>query len=226
MALVETRKGREGEMDSPDGAGGLAGRDDGRLRTVLERRAEWIEALIVLDGRRRFVVLGFLASLLRGLLPDHPHLLLRVAAGVPHLAGRRTGFSAGSNGCPRPLAVIAVIVPVIVIGAIILGEGRRSLAESFVELAAALPGPGREPTADPRRHPVAGSTARDPRRRRRHFQTDRDRHPARAWPTSMVGAVRGRAVGVRDVRRRDHRRQPGRVHGDRPRQDPCGSAST
>jgi predicted PurR-regulated permease PerM len=48
---------------------------------------------------------------------------------------------------PRPVAVVAVIVPVIVIGAVILVNVVASLAESFVELGAALPNLAANPPA-------------------------------------------------------------------------------
>ena len=61
----------------------------GRFREVLDRRAEWIEAAIILVPIAvAFVVLGFLAQYFADVLKHlDPDLLLCLAAGLPHLAG-------------------------------------------------------------------------------------------------------------------------------------------
>ena len=111
----------------------------GQLRRVLDRRAEWIEALVVLTTLAAgFVVLGFLASYFDNysriiLIFFFAWLLAFLISPVADWLQRRLMH------LPRPVAVIAVIVPVIVIGAIVLVKVVASLAESFVELAGALP---------------------------------------------------------------------------------------
>ena len=71
----------------------------GRLRDALDRRADWVEALIVLTTVAvAFVVLGFLASYFK----DYLHLILifflGVVAGVPHLTGRRLAAATADSG--------------------------------------------------------------------------------------------------------------------------------
>ena len=109
-----------------------------RLREVLEHRASWIEALVVLSTVAvAFVVLGFLA----GYFQDYFHLILIFFLGwllaflispVADWIQRRL------RRLPRALAVVAVIVPVILIGALVAVRVVVSLAESFVQLAAGL----------------------------------------------------------------------------------------
>ena len=127
-------------MDGPGGAGGLTGREDGRLRTVLERRAEWVEALIILATvAAAFVVLDFLARYFQDyfrliLIFFFAWLLAFLISPVADWLQRH------STRLPRGLAVVAVIVPVILICALILLRVMVALAESLIELAAALPG--------------------------------------------------------------------------------------
>jgi predicted PurR-regulated permease PerM len=127
-------------MDGPGGAGGLAGRDDGRLRAVLERRAEWIEALIILATiTAAFVVLDFLARYFQDyfrliLIFFFAWLLAFLISPVADWLQRHL------TRLPRPVAVIAVIVPVILIGALIVVQLLAAVADSLVQLAAALPG--------------------------------------------------------------------------------------
>jgi predicted PurR-regulated permease PerM len=110
-----------------------------RLRQALDRRAEWIEALVILATLAAgFVVLGFLASYFQNyfrliLIFFFGWLLAFLISPVADWLQRRL------TRLPRPVAVVAVIVPVIVIGAVILVNAVASLAESFVQLAAALP---------------------------------------------------------------------------------------
>jgi predicted PurR-regulated permease PerM len=126
-------------MDGPARADGLIGRDDGRLRTVLERRAEWVEALIILATvAAAFVVLDFLARYFQDyfrliLIFFFAWLLAFLISPVADWLQRRL------TRLPRGLAVIAVIVPVILIGALILVRVMAALADSLVQLAAALP---------------------------------------------------------------------------------------
>jgi predicted PurR-regulated permease PerM len=127
-------------MDGPDGADGLAGREDGLLRPVLERRAEWIEALIILATvAAAFVVLDFLARYFQDyfrliLIFFFGWLLAFLISPVADWLQRRL------TRLPRGLAVIAVIVPVILIGSLILVRVLVAFADSLVELAGALPG--------------------------------------------------------------------------------------
>ena len=111
-----------------------------RLRDALNRRADWIDALIVLTTVAvAFVVLGFLAAYFR----DYFHLILIfflawllafLISPVADWLQRRL------RRLPRPVAVIAVIVPIILVGALILVRVIASLAESFLQLADAIPG--------------------------------------------------------------------------------------
>jgi predicted PurR-regulated permease PerM len=111
----------------------------GRLRNALDHRAAWVEALIVLTTvAAAFVVLGFLAAYFR----DYFHLILIfflawllafLISPVADWLQRRLG------GLPRPLAVVAVIVPLILVGALVTVRIVASLAESFIQLAAAIP---------------------------------------------------------------------------------------
>jgi predicted PurR-regulated permease PerM len=127
-------------MDGPGGAGDLTGREDGRLRTVLERRAEWVEALIILSTvAAAFVVLDFLARYFQDyfrliLIFFFGWLLAFLISPVADWLQRRL------TRLPRGIAVIAVIVPVILIGSLILVRVMVALADSLVQLAAALPG--------------------------------------------------------------------------------------
>jgi predicted PurR-regulated permease PerM len=120
-------------------AGG-AGSGASRLRAALDRRADWIEALVVLATFAvGFVVLDFLARYFQ----DYFHLILIfflawllafLISPVADWIQRRL------KHVPRAIAVIGVIVPVIIIGALIAVRVVASLADSFVQLAAALPG--------------------------------------------------------------------------------------
>jgi predicted PurR-regulated permease PerM len=110
-----------------------------RLRRALDRRAEWIEALVILATLGAgFLVLGFLASYFQNyfrliLIFFFGWLLAFLISPVADWLQRRL------TRLPRPIAVVAVIVPLIVIGAVILVNVVASLAESFLQLAAALP---------------------------------------------------------------------------------------
>jgi predicted PurR-regulated permease PerM len=134
---------REGEMDghgAPDvKAVDAGGSSTSRLRNVLERRAGWIEALIVLVTiAAAFVVLGFLARYFQ----DYFRLILifffawllafLISPAADVLQRRMTRL-------PRVIAVIAVIVPVVLVGALVIVRVIASLVDSFAQLAAALP---------------------------------------------------------------------------------------
>ena len=112
----------------------------GRLPLVLERRAEWVEALIILTTiAASFVVLGFLASYFQDyfriiLIFFFAWLLAFLVSPVADWLQRRL------TRLPRPVAVIAVIVPVIVVCALVIVKVLISLVDSFVGLTAALPG--------------------------------------------------------------------------------------
>ena len=111
----------------------------GSLREALDRRADWVEALIVLTTVAvAFVVLGFLASYFEAyfhliLIFFFAWLLAFLISPVADWLQRR------DRSLPRPLAVVAVIVPLILIGALVIVRIVASLAESFVQLAAAIP---------------------------------------------------------------------------------------
>ena len=152
-----------------------------------------------------------------GLLPAHPHLLLRLAAGLPRLAGRRlapapddppaaTGRRHRGHraGHPRVRAGDR--------------EGPR-LTRRLIRRDGGGPARARrEPSADPRRRPVVVRRARHRRRCRGDLPRDR-RGPPRG-PGRCDGRVVRRARGlVRNVHRRDRRDQPRGLHGDRQRQD-------
>jgi predicted PurR-regulated permease PerM len=111
-----------------------------RLRAVLERRSDWIEILlglgvlavgfVVLDFLSRYfadyfriILIFFLAWLLAFLMSPAADWLQR------HL-----------TRLPRPIAVIAVLIPIILVSAIVIVKVLTSITESLVSLAAALPG--------------------------------------------------------------------------------------
>lgn len=111
-----------------------------RVREMLERRSRWLEALVVLATTAvGFVVLGFAASYFQ----DYFRLILMfgLAALLAFLISPVADFlQRRLSHLPRAVAVIAVILPVIVILALVAVRVVVSLAESFVQLAAALPG--------------------------------------------------------------------------------------
>jgi predicted PurR-regulated permease PerM len=113
---------------------------EGSVRAMLDRRASWIEALVILTTiAAAFVVLGFLAAYFR----DYFHLILTfflawllafLISPVADLLQRRL------RRLPRAVAVLGVVVPVILVGAVIGVRVVTALGESFAGLAAALPG--------------------------------------------------------------------------------------
>jgi predicted PurR-regulated permease PerM len=115
-------------------------RADGSVRAMLDRRASWIEALVILTTiAAAFVVLGFLAAYFR----DYFDLILTfflawllafLISPVADLLQRRL------RRLPRAAAVLGVVVPVILVGAVIGVRVVTALGESFAGLAAALPG--------------------------------------------------------------------------------------
>jgi predicted PurR-regulated permease PerM len=130
-------------MDGPGASDGHVvlddGRPAGRLRNVLERRAGWLEVLLVLTTLAAgFVVLGFLARYFQ----DYFHLILifffawllafLISPVADFLQRRLTRL-------PRGLAVVAVIVPIIVIAALVIVRALASIADSFAQLAVSLP---------------------------------------------------------------------------------------
>lgn len=118
-----------------------------RLRNVLERRSEWIEVLVILATITvAFVVLGFLARYFQDyfrliLIFFFAWLLAFLISPVADVLQRRL------TRLPRGVAVIAVIVPVILIGALVIVRIIASLVESFAQLAAALPNLAASPPA-------------------------------------------------------------------------------
>ena len=110
-----------------------------RLRNVLERRSEWIEVLVILATIAvAFVVLGFLARYFQDyfrliLIFFFAWLLAFLISPVADVLQRRL------TRLPRGVAVIAVIVPVVLVGALVIVRIIASLVDSFAQLAAALP---------------------------------------------------------------------------------------
>ena len=111
-----------------------------RLRRVLESRAEWIEALIVLSAVAvGFVVLGFLARYFQDyqriiLIFFFAWLLAFLISPVADWIQRR------ATSLPRPIAVVAVLVPIIIVTTLIVVKVVSDLIDSLAQLAAALPG--------------------------------------------------------------------------------------
>ena len=117
-----------------------AGPGDDRLTSLLDRRAPWIDALIVLAT----IAVGFVVvAILAAIIHQFFHLalifilswvlasLISPAADVLQHRLRRL---------PRAAAVTGVVVPVIVIGAVIGARVVTSIVDSFASLADALPG--------------------------------------------------------------------------------------
>jgi predicted PurR-regulated permease PerM len=121
--------------------GTTAGRaGDGRFRAMLDLRADWIAAFIVLATIvAGFVVLEFLSryfqDYFRILLIFFFAWLLAFLVTPP-----ADWLQRHLRHLPRPVAVLAVIVPIIVAGAIILARLVFVVAQSFADLVAALPG--------------------------------------------------------------------------------------
>jgi predicted PurR-regulated permease PerM len=111
----------------------------GRLGAMLDRRAEWVEVLVILATLAAgFVVLGFLAQYFENyfhliLIFFFAWLLAFLVSPVADWLQRRL------KRLPRGIAVLVVIVPVIVVVALIIARLVAALAESLVQLAAELP---------------------------------------------------------------------------------------
>src|SRR5690348_15553647 len=117
----------------------------GRFRSVLERRSDWIEILIGLATLVAFfVVLDFLsryfANYLRIILIFFFAWLLAflITPAADWLQRRLTRL-------PRPVAVIAVLIPIILVTAFVIVRVLASIVESLAGLAAALPGLAENP---------------------------------------------------------------------------------
>ena len=110
-----------------------------RLAEILDRRAEWIGSLIVLSTIAvGFVVLEFLARYFQDYL--HIVLIFFFAWLLAFLVAPPADWlQRHLRRLPRPVAVLAVIVPVIVIGALVLVWVVASAADSFAGLAGSLP---------------------------------------------------------------------------------------
>ena len=110
-----------------------------KLAAVLQRRAAVIDALIILlTLAAAFVVLGFLARY----FADYFHLILIFffAWLLAFLISPAADFlQRRLPRMPRPIAVLAILVPLILIGAWVALRIVVSIAESFAELATALP---------------------------------------------------------------------------------------
>ena len=197
-------------MDGPGAADGHVGLDDGRpagrLRNVLERRAGWIEALVVLTTiAAAFVVLGFLARYFQDyfrliLIFFFAWLLAFLISPVADLLQRRL------TRLPRGLAVVAVIVPVILISAVIIVRALASISDSFAQLVASLP--------DLAAHPPTFVADLQTWFDERGIAVD----VAGSFHSIVTDLLKGMAdLGRRDPRRLDRRREPRRLHGHRPR---------
>ncbi len=133
-------RGGPGEVGKPEVGKPDVGKPDGGLREMLDRRAPFIEALVLLAPIvAGFLVLDFLAAYFR----DYSHLGLifflawLLAALISPIADR---LQHRLRRVPRAAAVLGVILPVIVLGSQIGARIVISLADSFAALAAALPG--------------------------------------------------------------------------------------
>src|SRR2546430_4689028 len=113
----------------------------GRLRLALDRRAGWIEALVILTTIAvAFVVLGFAAAYFR----DYFRIIViftvawLLAFLIAPLADRLQGrFSR----VPRPVAVMAVLVPIILLRSLVLIRLFAAPAFSHAQLGGALAPP-------------------------------------------------------------------------------------
>jgi predicted PurR-regulated permease PerM len=111
----------------------------GRLTGVLERRAGLVDLLLVLSTVAvAFVVLGYLASYFQDyfrliLIFFFAWLLAFLISPAADFLQRRMAR------LPRPLAVIGVIVPVIIVTALIVARAVVAIAESLADLALTLP---------------------------------------------------------------------------------------
>ena len=111
----------------------------GRVRLVAERRAEWLEALIILTTiAALFVVLGFLARYFQDyfriiLIFFFAWLLAFLRSPAADWLQRRL------KRLPRPVAVIAVLVPIILVTAFVVVQVVVSIIHSLAQLGAALP---------------------------------------------------------------------------------------
>jgi predicted PurR-regulated permease PerM len=129
-------------MDGPAAAAAGDARpieEGGRVRVVLERRSEWVEALIVLSVIAvMFVVLDFLARYFQNyfriiLIFFFAWLLaFLISPGADWLQRRATRL-------PRPVAVVAVLVPIILVTAFVAVRVLVAVVDSLVGLGAALP---------------------------------------------------------------------------------------
>ena len=115
------------------------------LSSLFERRSEWLDALIILATVAvAFVVLGFLAAYFESyfriiLIFFLAWLLAFLLSPAADFLQRRL------KRLPRPVAVIAVLVPSILVGAIVVAHIVATIACSFAEFATALPGPIADP---------------------------------------------------------------------------------
>lgn len=117
----------------------------GLVESVLRQNAGWVRALLILSVvALGFVVLGFLAAYFK----DYFHIILIIFLAwllafllnpAVDFLGRRL------HRLPRPLAVIGVLVPILLVGALIAVRVLVSVAESIVALAKALPTLGANP---------------------------------------------------------------------------------
>jgi len=110
------------------------------LRSIVEKRASWIEAFLILAPIvAGFVLLDFLADYFR----DYSHLALIFLFAwllASLIAPVADAFQHRLRHLPRVAAVLGVMLPVILLGGLIGARVVGSLADSFAALAAALPG--------------------------------------------------------------------------------------
>ena len=112
----------------------------GRIRLLLDRQTAWLQALLILATiAAAFVVLGFIAQYFQDyfriiLIFTLAWLLAFLVSPVADWIQRRL------TRLPRAIAVLIVIVPLIVLAALIAVRVLAAIAESFAQLAAALPG--------------------------------------------------------------------------------------
>jgi predicted PurR-regulated permease PerM len=120
---------------------------EGRLASLLERRASWIDALIVLATiAAGFVVLAILAAIIHQLF--HLALIFILSWVLASLISPVADvLQHRLRRLPRAAAVTGVVVPVIVIGALVGARLVTSIVDSFASLADALPGLAANPPA-------------------------------------------------------------------------------
>ncbi len=126
-------------VSSTNGGAADAGPRSTGLADILDRRAEWIGWLIVLATiAAGFVVLEFLSRYFQDYL--HIVLIFFFAWLLAFLVAPPADWlQRHLRRLPRPIAVLAVILPVIVISALVIVWVVAAAADSFAGLAGSLP---------------------------------------------------------------------------------------